>query len=233
IKYAYMDGTVNQHNKVDQVVQEWSLYANITFHHSTELQGTTVRITFNPDQGSWSFVGTKNSSIPAGQATMNLGWIADTTNMADDERGVILHEFGHVLGLLHEHESPARSGTIHLDENNVYAYYEKTQGWNAATVKAQIIDVYNSTDVPNYSKLDLKSVMMCVVFFPGQTFSQSSPGTSCPGKWISNILLSPSMISSPSWTRRTWSSATRDRNRLPRRRSGLSTTLWRYLEWIP
>jgi hypothetical protein len=96
------------------------LYANITFHHSTELQGTTVRITFNPDQGSWSFgayhtcstlrcieqcrtVGTKNSSIPAGQATMNLGWIADTTNIADDERGVILHEFGHVLGLLHEY----------------------------------------------------------------------------------------------------------------------------------
>jgi hypothetical protein len=40
--------------------------------------------------------------IPTSEATMNLGWIADTNVISDDERGVVLHEFGHVLGLLHE-----------------------------------------------------------------------------------------------------------------------------------
>ena len=32
---------------------------------------------------------------------MNLGFI---------DRGTILHEFGHALGLIHEHQSPASGG---------------------------------------------------------------------------------------------------------------------------
>jgi hypothetical protein len=38
-----------------------------------------------------------------------------------------------------------------------------SQGWDKATVKAQIIDVYNSTDVSNYSALDTTSIMMYVL----------------------------------------------------------------------
>ena len=47
---------------------------------------------------------------------MNLGWLDDTpvANTTANERGVILHEFGHVLGLVHEHQSPVRGGKIHL-----------------------------------------------------------------------------------------------------------------------
>ncbi|KAK6966593.1 hypothetical protein R3P38DRAFT_3515439 [Favolaschia claudopus] len=92
--------------------------------------------------------------------TMNLGWISNDTNITADDRAVILHEFGHVLGLLHEHQSPARGGTLHLDENAVYAYYAMTQGWNKAMIKSQIIDVYDTNDVSNYSALDMKSIMM-------------------------------------------------------------------------
>lgn len=65
-----------------------------------------------------------------------------------------------LLICLNRHQSPARGGTIHLYEANVYRYYAATQGWDKATIKAQIIDVYNSTDVSNYSALDLTSVMM-------------------------------------------------------------------------
>ncbi|KAJ7336121.1 hypothetical protein DFH08DRAFT_1018372, partial [Mycena albidolilacea] len=99
------------------------------------------------------------------QVTMNLGWVADTTTVSDDDRGSILHhEFGQALGLLHEHQSRARNGTITLDEDAVFAYYMTTQNWDKATVKAQIIDVYNSTDVSNYSVLDPTSIVMCAFF---------------------------------------------------------------------
>ena len=57
-------------------------------------------------------------------------------------------------------QSPARGGKLHLDEDVVYAYYMFTQKWDRATVKSQIIDVYNVKDVSNYSELDLHSVMM-------------------------------------------------------------------------
>jgi hypothetical protein len=42
------------------------------------------------------------SVVDKTKATMNLGWITDYEGISDDERGVILHEFGHCLGLLHE-----------------------------------------------------------------------------------------------------------------------------------
>ncbi|KAJ7270869.1 hypothetical protein C8J57DRAFT_1065233 [Mycena rebaudengoi] len=172
ITYSYVGGTTNQQAKVDKLIQEWQVdkllrdppfpYANITFQRASV---GTLRISFNDKLGSWSYVGTMNMEIPTSEVTMNLGWIEDTNFISDDERGVVLHEFGHVLGLLHE-QSPARSGKIHLNQDAVYAYYGATQHWDKATVKSQIIDVYNSTDISNYSALDITSVMM--YFMPRQ-----------------------------------------------------------------
>ncbi|KAJ7907565.1 hypothetical protein B0H13DRAFT_2501759 [Mycena leptocephala] len=157
VTYSYSGGTANQQAKVDKVVLEWFPYANLTFQRTTV---GTLRISFDPKLGSWSYVGKVNQSVASPAVTMNLGWVADNTTVSDDDRGVILHEFGHALGLLHEHQSPARNGTLNLDEDAVYAYYAATQGWDKATIKAQIIDVYNATDVSNYSALDLTSIMM-------------------------------------------------------------------------
>ncbi|MCJ1471911.1 hypothetical protein MMC13_000552 [Lambiella insularis] len=41
----------------------------------------------------------------SGKPSLNLGWINDTRSEAEI-RQVILHEFGHALGAVHEHESP-------------------------------------------------------------------------------------------------------------------------------
>ncbi|KAJ6627702.1 hypothetical protein B0H10DRAFT_1993760 [Mycena sp. CBHHK59/15] len=159
VTYSYVGGTPNQQFKVDTVVKEWFPYANVSFELADVGQGT-LRISFDPTLGSWSYVGTVNTQVARANVTMNLGWIGDNATISADDRSVILHEFGHVLGLLHEHQSPARGGKIHLDEDKVYAYYGATQAWNKATIKAQIIDVYNSADVSNYSALDLTSIMM-------------------------------------------------------------------------
>jgi hypothetical protein len=48
---------------------------------------------------------------------MNLGWINDNKS-EDDLRSVILHEFGHALGAVHEHESPY--ARIQWDREKVY-----------------------------------------------------------------------------------------------------------------
>ena len=77
-----------------------------------------IRITFAADKGSWSYVGQESLSRPAGSATMNLGWIDDkSVALSNADKGTILHEFGHALGLVHEHQSPARAGTLTLDED--------------------------------------------------------------------------------------------------------------------
>lgn len=94
------------------------MYANITFS-MVDANGD-IRITFNPDLGSWSYVGLgcKSSKIKATDPTMNLGWIDDkSANLDPNEKGTILHEFGHALGMMHEHQSPARGGKLTLDED--------------------------------------------------------------------------------------------------------------------
>lgn len=45
---------------------------------------------------------------------MNLAWVSGEIN--DSDEAVILHEFGHALGLTHEHR-----GGIALDDDGEYA----------------------------------------------------------------------------------------------------------------
>ena len=52
-------------------------------------------------QGSWSYLGTDAARVPKECFTMNLGFV---------DRPTVLHEFGHSLGLIHEHQSPFPGG---------------------------------------------------------------------------------------------------------------------------
>jgi hypothetical protein len=71
-------------------------------------------------------------------------------------RGTTIHEFGHSLGLLHEQSFP---GGIKWNKSpEVYAYYEKTQGWDKKKVDAQVFEV-NNVFYTNGTTYDPKSIM--------------------------------------------------------------------------
>ncbi|KAF8950586.1 hypothetical protein BDZ97DRAFT_1180623 [Flammula alnicola] len=113
-------------------------YANISFALTDNLAASNIRITFKPYDGSWSYVGNEVSKIDVSKATMNLGWVSEDNDAISDERAVILHEFGHTLGLMHEHQSPLRGNKITLKESAVLQFYERTQGWSEQEVREQI-----------------------------------------------------------------------------------------------
>ena len=98
-------GTPIQQNKVVDVVKEWAKYANVSFIKVDD-QAATIRITFNPTLGAWSRLGTYAYKTKLDEATMNIGPITTDPECSPMERGYILHEFGHALGLFHEHQSP-------------------------------------------------------------------------------------------------------------------------------
>jgi hypothetical protein len=149
---------------VDKVIQTWTWYANIAFKRvADDSSEATLRITFDPSRGSWSYIGNEAALCVGPDPTMNLGWITDTNTVTKEDRGIILHQFGHALGLMHEHMRPARSGAIRLKENEVLEYYRATQNWDEDTVRKQVLDVYSKNSVSNYGQLDNTSIMTYVL----------------------------------------------------------------------
>lgn len=110
--------------------------------------GGVVRVGFNPYGGSYSLVGT--DCIKSDESTtMNFGWLDAAT---------IMHEFGHVLGMIHEHQNP-KGKPIPWDDSKVYQWAMQTQGWDQTKTYHNIIERYN-VDQLNASKFDSHSVML-------------------------------------------------------------------------
>ena len=115
-----------------------------------------IRISFAEEGFSWSTVGTDALTVAASKPTMNYGWLEPNTSLREYQR-VVRHEFGHALGMIHEHQNPAALGQIPWDKPKVYAYYAQ-QGWNKDDVDFNIFQVY-SEDSTNHTAFDPTSIM--------------------------------------------------------------------------
>jgi len=153
IKVQFLGGIPRQKKLVMKYAQEWMEYANIEFEF-TVLPGI-IRVSFKEGQGSWSYVGKEALQINNKQPTVNFGWL--TKDVEEEEaRRVILHEFGHVLGMTHEHKSPASS--IPWNKKAVYDFYKGPPNfWDKETVDTNLFNVYQG-EMTN-SEYDPKSIM--------------------------------------------------------------------------
>ena len=91
---------------------------------------------------------------------MNYGWLEPTTSLREYQR-VVRHEFGHALGMIHEHQNPDAAGKIPWDRPKVYAYYAQ-QGWSTEDVDFNIFDTYDE-DATNFTTFDPTSIMQYAI----------------------------------------------------------------------
>ena len=153
ITISFMGGSESLKHRIRCCALEWLNYANLSFMFSAA-KGE-VRISFKKG-GCWSYVGTDALLITKNSPTMNFGWLTDDT--PDEEvRRVVQHEFGHMLGMIHEHQNP-KAG-INWNKNAVYSYYEKLDGWSRQQIDRNLFDKY-SEDQVNAGEFDAQSIML-------------------------------------------------------------------------
>jgi hypothetical protein len=117
------------------------------------INDANVKVSFDPEGGAWSLVGT--DCLYEKGPTMNLGWFDVATT---------IHEFGHCMGMIHEHQNPS-ANPIEWNENAVYNWAKTTQGWDEQTTENNIINRYSISQI-NGSKFDPLSIML--YFFPAE-----------------------------------------------------------------
>ena len=153
------------------VKERFEGYLNLKFVFVDEYpEDAMIRIKFNPHDGAYSYLGKSNLDVPGGDVTMNLGWFDVSTTM---------HEFCHMLGMVHEHQNP--KGGVNWNPCKVFQWARDNQGWDAMTTYENILRKYDTSEI-NASEFDPLSVML--YFFDGE-LTKDGKGTK------QNLRLSP------------------------------------------
>ena len=163
LKVRFIGGSPEQHRLVKEQAAWWTKAgANLKFDFNNA-PNAEIRIAFDPNDGAWSYLGVDCRSIPLDQPTMNLGFM---------DGGTAAHEFGHAIGLAHEHQNP--QGGIEWKEDVVIRELSgPPNNWDEATIRHNVLRKYSADQVMG-TKFDPESIML--YFFPG-SWTVSGIGT--------------------------------------------------------
>ncbi len=174
LRCRFLSGSRTQRTRVEDKAHVWEDHANIKLRFVASGEAE-VRIDFRPEEGSWSAVGNEalvREYFPRHQPTMNFGWLEDDTEDEEYSR-VVLHEFGHALGCIHEHAQP--SARLRWNKPAVYAYYSGAPNyWAKADIDANIFERYSKAQT-NFTRFDPDSIMLYE--FPPEFFLGGGGGT--------------------------------------------------------
>ena len=153
-QYFFDNPKINITDAVKKIVTERiQPLVSLKFEFVDKNTDADIRISFDKSGGAWSELGTDAKNVSSDKATMNLGWFDVST---------VMHEFGHVLGMIHEHQNPVGQN-IDWNKKNVYDWARETQGWDKDMTDKNILNKYDKKQV-NGSSFDPLSIML--YFFP-------------------------------------------------------------------
>lgn len=148
LSVRFMDGTRSQHEFVMEQAGWWTQHANLNFDFN-DAPNARIRVAFDPDDGAWSYVGTDGLSIPLGEPTMNLGFL---------DRGTPAHEFGHAIGLGHEHQNPD-NGIVWNEAAVIADLSGPPNNWTEAQIRHNVLEKYRLEQVMG-TEFDPDSIML-------------------------------------------------------------------------
>ncbi len=144
VTVAFRGGNSDLCKKISQIANEWTNYGNIRFDfgpHSDQSQFRTwsltdtnfsadIRVAFD-DVGYWSLVGTESvdASMQVMPTNTSLNLEGFDIGLPYDWTAVVLHEFGHALGFMHEHQSPEGNCDLEFHWDDDLGYQPTTNSY--------------------------------------------------------------------------------------------------------
>ena len=163
LRVRFLGGTTARRAGAMAQAAWWTPHINLAFVESTD-NDAEIRVAFDASDGAWSYLGTDCRSIPADQPTMNLGF---------EDGGTAAHEFGHAIGLGHEHQNP--QGGIEWNEPEVVRDLSRPpNSWTLAQIRHNVLEKYAQEQI-RATVFDPKSIML--YFFPAR-WTKNGVGTS-------------------------------------------------------
>jgi len=136
--------------RIEKIIRRWDP------HHSLALdfvknRPADIRIYLGGNRNE-SYLGTDALAAPPDQPTLSISTKPDHWSF----ESTLLHEFGHALGLQHEHLHP--HARIPWNKEKVYHFFQATQGWSKAEIDLNLFRVDNNPDT-HIGPYDKKSIM--------------------------------------------------------------------------
>lgn len=154
LRVRFLGGTPEQQAVVKEQAHWWAEHANLGFEFNND-PDAEIRVAFDPTDGAWSYIGTDCRGVPQNQPTMNLGFL---------DGGTAAHEFGHAIGLAHEHQNPA--GGIQWNRDAVIRDLTGPPNfWTLEQIEHNVLAKY-SRDQIRGTEFDPESIML--YFFPDE-----------------------------------------------------------------
>lgn len=166
LRVCFYNGSPQLRSFVASIAEEWNLVgADVTLDFGnmqsprtcSSQQYSAIRIAFNEGGGNWSYIGRE-------AITNAPRWDLPTMSLQPSEMGqayvadaIVKHEFGHALGLIHEHQRPGSIGCG--SEINLERAYTVFRPWPEEQTRRNLAP-YEAPYPVETDILDTSSIMM-------------------------------------------------------------------------
>lgn len=167
LSIAFVDGTEQEKKWVESVVMKHiaPVCDKFTFLWNVPINDADIRISFK-GTAAYSLIGKLSvQNVPNENHSMLLGWLDSDFESSDkvqkEMRGtgaVILHEFGHALGMIHEHQVPG--APFQWNKQNIMNTLKKNGiNWDENMAETQILARYGSAkECASTTNLNAKAI---------------------------------------------------------------------------